>query len=69
MAAATAPSMAESALAMGAFGVGTMPALIVAAFGGKALELRYPLVMRKVTQGMMVWSGVWLFAVAGMILL
>ncbi len=68
MAAATAPSAWQAGLAMGAFGLGTIPALIGAAMGGNALKARYPIAMKTVTQGMMVWSGLWLFIMAGMIL-
>lgn len=67
MAAATAPSALDAAMAMGAFGLGTMPALIIVALGGKAMNIKFPNVMQKITQGAMVVSGVWLFALAGLL--
>lgn len=67
MAAATAPSAVDAAMAMGAFGLGTMPALIIVALGGKAMNIKFPNVMQKITQGAMVVSGVWLFALAGLL--
>ena len=69
IAAATASSVWGAAMAMVAFGVGTMPALISVALSGQFLEHKYPVVMKHVTQGMMVWSGLWLFALAGFILM
>lgn len=69
LAASTAPNAFQAGLAMAAFGAGTMPALIVTAISGRALQAKYPQAMKKVTQGMMVWSGLWLFALAGMVLL
>ena len=68
MAAATAPNIFEAGIAMAAFGFGTMPALIMLACGGKTVGIKFPDVMQKVTQGVMVLSGVWLFALAGMLL-
>ncbi len=69
LAASTAPSSFQAGLAMAAFGAGTMPALIATALGGRALQAKYPRAMKRVTQGMMVWSGLWLFALAGMVLI
>lgn len=69
MASATAPNAIEAGLAMAAFGVGTMPALITTAFVGNSLQRKYPRVMPRITQAMMVWSGLWLFIMAGIILI
>lgn len=69
MAASTAPNTGQAALAMMAFGAGTMPALMATAFGAELFKTRYPVAMRRVTQGMMVWSGLWLFAMAGFLLI
>lgn len=68
MAAATAPTFWQAGIAMGVFGVGTVPALLVVSFGGQALQHKYPLVMQKVSQGFMVLSGLWLFVLAGLVL-
>lgn len=69
MAAATAETVTGSALAMIMFGAGTMPALMTVAYGGGFLQDRYPNGMRRVTQVMMLWSGLWLFAIAGFLLI
>ena len=69
MASATAPTVFQAGLAMMAFAVGTMPALIMVAFGGHALKSKYPVAARRVFQGAMVASGIWLFALAGTMVL
>lgn len=69
MASATAPTVFQAGFAMTAFTVGTMPALIMVAFGGHALRFKYPNVAKRVSQGAMVASGVWLFALAGTMVL
>lgn len=68
MASATAPNIFEAGFAMAMFGFGTMPALIFLALGGQLLKVKFPLIMHRVTQVLMVLSGVWLFALAGMVL-
>lgn len=65
LASATAPDVLQSALAMSAFAAGTVPALILVACGGYALKAKYPKASVKVTQGAMVMSSLWLFALAG----
>lgn len=65
LASATAPNILQAALAMGAFTVGTMPALILVALGGRVLKQRYPKISVRVRQGAMVISSLWLFALAG----
>lgn len=69
MVASTAPTVLMAALAMAVFGLGTVPALLAVAFGGNALKAKYPLATQRFTQGMMVWSGLWLFALAGFVLI
>ena len=65
LASATAGNALEAALAMSAFTVGTMPALILVAFGGQALKTKYPKASTRVMQAAMVISSLWLFALAG----
>jgi sulfite exporter TauE/SafE len=69
MASATAPSPLNAGMAMAAFGVGTMPALMITGFAGHSLQIKYPHIMPRVTQAMMAWSGIWLFVMAGIILI
>ena len=69
MAATTAPSAMQAGIAMAAFGLGTMPALIVTASSGQILKRKFPRTMQRVSQGLMVWSAIWLFALAGMVLI
>lgn len=69
MASATAPDVMGAALAMMSFGAGTIPALMLTAFTGQALQLKYPTVMPRVTKVMMVWSSAWLIIMAGIILI
>jgi sulfite exporter TauE/SafE len=69
MAAASAASGWQGALAMAAFGVGTMPALLLTALAGRRLMLKFPALSEKLTKGFMAVSAVWLFAWAGLILL
>ncbi len=65
LASATAPSALHAAVGMAAFTVGTVPALMLVAFGGYALKQKYPKVSTRATQGAMVISSLWLFALAG----
>lgn len=69
LASATAPSTLQAALAMGAFTIGTMPALIIVAFGGQIFKQKYPNASAYAMKGAMVISGMWLFALAGQMLL
>lgn len=64
LASATAPNAIQAGLAMAAFTVGTMPALILVAFGGGALKYKYPEASLRMSQGAMVISSFWLFALA-----
>ena len=69
LASATAPNMVQAAFAMSAFTVGTMPALILVAFGGNALKYKYPVLASRLSQGAMVISSLWLFVLAGLMVL
>ena len=51
MASASAPNVAQSAFAMAAFTVGTMPALIMVALGGNVLKQKYPNISLRLSQG------------------
>lgn len=66
LAASTASSAGQAALAMASFAVGTVPALVLIGFGGRALTARYPNMAARFSKGAMVVSGLWLFALAGM---
>ena len=68
MASATAPNVYLSALAMGAFTLGTVPALMMVAFGGQAFKYKYPKMSAYLSRGGMVISSIWLFALAGMMI-
>lgn len=65
MAAATAPTTAQAALAMAAFSVGTMPALMTVGVCGSGLKQKFPRQFQQLSQAAMVISSVWLFALAG----
>lgn len=65
MAASTAPSTLNAGLAMAAFGAGTIPALVLTSLFGQSLKLKFPQAMQRVTQGLMVWSAIWLCLIAG----
>ncbi len=69
MASATAPTVFQAGIAMMAFAVGTMPALVIVAVGGHAFKSKYPVAAKRVFQGAMVASGIWLFALAGTMVL
>ena len=68
MASASAPSVLQSALSMGAFTLGTMPALVMVALGGDVLTRKFPKARVIMTRGGMVVSGIWLFALAGIMI-
>lgn len=68
MAAATATGPLQAAGAMAAFTLGTVPALVLVALGGQEIKRRYPQASSRLSQGAMVVSGVWLFALAGMMI-
>lgn len=69
MAAASAPSVWQSALAMAAFGLGTMPALFLVGAGSGFLSRIVLPGGYSVRQGFMVLSAFWLFVLAGAMVL
>ena len=69
MAAASAPTSFHAAIAMLMFGLGTMPALIGLSLGASSLLIKYPLAMLRIKQAALVWSGIWLFTLAGLMLI
>lgn len=68
LAASTAETPVQSALAMGGFALGTMPALMFVGLGAKSVLRKYPNISTRVSQGAMVVSSFWLFALAGLVL-
>lgn len=68
MAASSAATPLHAALAMAAFTLGTMPALILVAFGGGALQYKYPRLCAHLSKGALIISSLWLFALAGTML-
>ena len=66
LASATAPNVGLAAVAMAAFAVGTMPALVLVGLGGGAVKQKYPKASRRLSQVAMVASSFWLFALAGL---
>ncbi len=69
LAASTAQNIFDAGFSMFAFGLGTVPALVITSFAGQALKIKYSRAMPYIIQAMMVWSGVWLFIIAGKILI
>lgn len=69
LASATAPNMLQAAGAMVAFTLGTIPALIFVAFGGQEVKNKHPKIAQRLSQGAMTISGIWLFVLAGLIIL
>lgn len=69
LASATAPSVFSAALAMMAFTIGTIPALFLVSFGGQSLIQKYPGLTTKLSRGAMTISALWLFLLAGFIVI
>lgn len=65
MASSAANNVLGAALAMSAFGLGTIPALFGLALGGDLIKRSFPKAEKKLTQGLMLGSAVWLFILAG----
>lgn len=65
MASAGAQTPVHAALAMGAFAIGTMPALFLVGLGGQALTKKFPQAQSSMKQTALIVSGVWLFILAG----
>lgn len=68
LASLTAQTVIEAGVAMAAFGFGTVPVMIFVAYGGRSLMQRFPAVSRLLPRLAMVVSSVWLFVLAGTIL-
>ncbi len=69
MAAATAESAMQAAIAMAFFTIGTMPALILVAFGGGLIKERFPKTSKRFSQGALVLSSLWLLTLASTMIL
>ncbi len=65
MAAASTTEPLAAAFAMAAFCAGTAVPLFGVGFGGQVIAARWPHRMTAITSGMMVFSGISLFAIAG----
>lgn len=68
LASGAAAHAGQAALAMSAFAIGTMPALILVGFGGNIIKQKYPKAAHRLSQGAMVMSSLWLFGLAGLML-
>lgn len=68
MASATAQSLPQAIMAMVAFSIGTMPALMAIGICGKGLKQKFPKFSKRFSQAAMVVSSFWLFALAGMMI-
>ena len=69
MAATAAPSVTQAAFGMAFFALGTMPALLALQYSGASLQKAFPRSMAVFTQVMLVWSSLWLFTIAGYMLI
>jgi len=69
MAAGTAGTALQAGFAMAAFGAGTAVALIVLAIGGGAFVRAFPVTGKRLQQGAMALSALWLFVIAGKLFL
>lgn len=65
MASASAPDVLVSALAMGAFTLGTFPAMMGIGLVGHTIGARFPGAEKVMRQGALVLSALWLFVLAG----
>ncbi len=64
LAASSTPHAAQAVLAMAAFTVGTVPALVITAAGGDILQKKFPRSSTYAFQGLMAVNGIWLIAIA-----
>lgn len=69
MAATSAPTIYEAGFGMALFALGTIPALLALQYGGTSLQKAFPRTMAVFTQVMLVWSSLWLFTIAGYMLI
>ena len=65
LAVGASPSPLNAAIAMAAFGIGTMPALILVAFGGVTVKHAFPKFSFYFKRGALITSGLWLFFIIG----
>lgn len=65
MASSTAPGLMQAGAAMAAFSIGTMPALFLVGIGGKAIKMKFPKAEERLRTFAMAISAVWLFVLAG----
>ncbi len=68
LAAGTAENAGHAALAMAAFTLGTVPALVMTAFGGNVFKAAFPRFSGYAIRGLMAFNGVWLIAMAAFLL-
>lgn len=68
MASATASTLPQALIAMAAFSIATMPALMAVGLFGKSLSRQFPNFSQRFSQAAMVISSLWLFALAGMLI-
>lgn len=68
LAVASASSLTQAMLGMTAFALGTMPLLIVIGVVGSTLHKKFPKFFSLFSRGAMVFSGLWLFALAGFLI-
>ena len=69
MVSASANTIFDAAIAMSAFTIGTMPALFLIAFGANKIQERYPLIFKRISQGALAISAIWLFVLAGTLII
>jgi sulfite exporter TauE/SafE len=65
----TAPTLLIATISMAAFTLGTIPALILVAIGGSSLKQKYPKFSLRFSQTAKIISALWLFALAGILIL
>ena len=69
LASSTAKTLEEAIIAMMAFTIGTIPALILVAIGGSSLKQKYPQFSLRFSQIAKTISALWLFILAGTLIL
>ncbi|MCF8495563.1 MAG: sulfite exporter TauE/SafE family protein [Alphaproteobacteria bacterium] len=65
LAASTADHVGEAGLAMAAFSLGTIPALVMTAVGGNIFKTLFPRFSFYASRSLLVFNGLWLIAMAG----
>lgn len=69
VASTTAPTLTMAIISMGAFTIGTIPALLLVAIGGSSLKQKHPKFSLRFSQTAKVISALWLFTLAGTLIL